>query len=526
GAPPPAFGAPTPKGIRAAALGLALLLGAGNAAPQATLPFSEPSRAERVANAVTEIDLARAEKLLAEAGSETSALSFERARLSVYRGDCAAAAATLARPELLETKEGLSLQKLAESCARATAAGVIIEDKQRGLWLRIQDDADRALAPFLFDVAVKARDAISRAVGIDLPRPLRIDLVRDLFSLSAVSGLPLEAAETTGTLAVARWGRVILLSPRATPQGFPWEDTLTHEITHLIVTRATRDHAPLWLQEGMAKRLETSWRAPRPFDEPAWADGLAYRAILEGRSVGIDQLGPSIAMLPTPEAASIAFAEVTSFVSYFARTAGEPALHLLFADLKGSGEHGADVALRSITGHTLSEWNQRWQRDLLAGPAPSTAPSFERGMTGRELARRVRLSDLLASEDRARSAADEILPTITPQQREPSIRWRGGKALLEAGEATQAEATLGALTEIGSVHGPWFGVRGRVLKARGQVAEAEEAFRVGIAVDPLAEDTACEGERAPRGEKSVLGKLPEDPARRELCLAARARPRD
>jgi hypothetical protein len=500
---------------------------ASSAAPDLTAPFSELGRAERVANAVTEIDLARAEKLLADAGSESTALSFERARLSVYRGDCAVAAVTLSRPELLETKEGIGLRKLAESCARATAAGVVIEDKERGLWLRIQDDADRALAPFLFDVAVKARDAITHAVGIDLPRPLRIDLVRDLFSLSAVSGLPLEAAETTGTLAVARWGRVILLSPRATPLGFPWEDTLTHEITHLIVTRATRDHAPLWLQEGMAKRLETSWRAPRPFDEPTWADALAYRAMLEGRSVGIDQLGPSIAMLPTPEAASIAFAEVTSFVSYFARTAGEPALHLLFADLRGSGEHGADVALRSVSGYTLAEWNQRWQSALLASPPPpNQRPAYDRGSGGRDLARRVRLSDLLANQGKARSAADEILPTITPQQREPGVRWRGARALIDAGQGGEAEAVLGTLTEIGSVHGPWFGVRGKLLRERGQTAEAEESFRIGIAVDPLSEDAACEGERAPRGEKSAQGKLPEAPARRELCRAARERPRD
>lgn len=511
------------------ALAAALVTNASSAAPDST-PLGELHRIERVANAVTELDVAQAEKLLSEAGTESAALSFERARLSVYRGDCAVAAVTLARPELLETKEGMGLKKLAESCARATAAGVVIEDKERGLWLRIQDDADRALTPFLFDVAVKARDAITRAVGIDLPRPLRIDLVRDLFSLSAVSGLPLEAAETTGTLAVARWGRVILLSPRATPLGFPWEDTLTHEITHLVVTRATRDHAPLWLQEGMAKRLETSWRGPRPFDEPGWADALAYRAMLEGRSVGIDQLGPSIAMLPTPEAASIAFAEVTSFVSYFARTAGEPALHLLFADLRGTGEHGPDVALRSVTGQTLGEWNRRWQSALLAGPPPPAPPHFEHGSGGgRELARRVRLSDLLANQGKARSAADEILPAITAEQREPSVRWRGARALVESGESAQARPTLGTLAEISSVHGPWFGLHGRLLRESGHASEAEEAFRIGIAVDPLSEETACEGDRAPRGEKSagsVGGKLPDDPARRALCEAARARPRD
>ncbi|MEI9953320.1 MAG: hypothetical protein WDO74_31185 [Pseudomonadota bacterium] len=97
----------------------------------------------------------------------------------------------------------------------------VLEDKQRGVWLRLQDDADRALAPFIFEVAAEARDTVSKEVGIDLPRPLRIDLVRDLFSLSSVSGLPLKAAETTGTLAVARWGRVIMLSPRAPVQGLP-----------------------------------------------------------------------------------------------------------------------------------------------------------------------------------------------------------------------------------------------------------------------------------------------------------------
>jgi hypothetical protein len=483
------------------------------------------SRTERVSDAITEIDLARAEKLLAEAGTEAPSLAFEGARLAVYRGDCALASVTLSRPELAETKEGAGLKELADSCARATVAGVVIEDRARGLWLRVQDDADRALAPFVFDVAARARDAVSREVGVNLPRPLRIDLVRDLFSLSAVSGLPLTAAETTGTLAVARWGRVILLSPRAASLGFPWEDTLAHEITHLMVTRATRDHAPLWLQEGMAKRLESSWRAPRPFDEPGWADALAYRAQLEGRSIGIDRLGPSIAMLPTPEAASIAFAEVTSFVAYFAREAGEPALKLLFADLKGSGRHGADVALRSVTGYSLAEWNQRWQRALTPARGPGQGGPGS-GHGGRDLARRVRLSDLLFERGQARAAADEISPSVNADQHEPAIRWRAARAWLEAGDRAQAEASLGALAEISSVHGPWFGVQGRLLRERQDAGAAEQAFQLGIAVDPLSEDAACEGERAPRGEKSAAGKLPADPARKELCVAARERPRD
>ncbi len=306
---------------------LSSLLLALAASAAAAFDFGPGSPLDRVSNAITEIDTARATELLQHAASDSPALTLERARLAVYLGECDRGEAILQNPIFSESREAATLSELAKSCARATAAGFVMEDKQRGIWLRLQDDADRALAPFIFEVAAQARDTVSKEVGIDMPRPLRIDLVRDLFSLSAVSGLPLKAAETTGTLAVARWGRVIMLSPRAPERGYPWQDTLAHEITHLLVTRATRDFAPLWMQEGLAKRFEVRWRPPRPFDHPEWADTAARNAALDGRSVGIDKLGPSIAMLPTPEAAGIAFAEVTSFMHFFHRTkrrAGAP----------------------------------------------------------------------------------------------------------------------------------------------------------------------------------------------------------
>ncbi len=107
-----------------------------------------------------------------------------------------------------------------------------------------------------------------------------------------------------------------MLSPRAARHGYPWEDTLAHEITHLALSRGSRDYAPLWLQEGIAKREETRWREGRPFDQQRSADQIAKRALLEGSSVGIDQIGPSIAMLPSAEAAGIAYAEVESFMDF------------------------------------------------------------------------------------------------------------------------------------------------------------------------------------------------------------------
>jgi hypothetical protein len=326
-----------------------------------------------------------------------------------------------------------------------------IDDPAHGMWIRLQDDADRALVPYLIEVAGAARSAIARDLGVELPRPLRIDLVRDLFSLSAVTGLPLNAAQTTGTVAVARWGRVTMLSPRATPLGYPWQDTLAHEITHLALSRATRDHAPLWLQEGIAKREETRWRPARTFDDVS-ADHVARVALTTGRSVGIDKLGPSIALLPTPEAASIAFAEVTSFMGYWISDNGEPALRLLFSDLKGlASEQGAEAAMRSVTGYDVAVWMRRWQaylrstdpkrREPQAAPKQAKAKGPQFGDEA-DLTRRIRLGDLLYSQGYAAAAVRELEPVVEAARDEPAVCWRAARGPAR-GRAARGSPTAG-----------------------------------------------------------------------------------
>lgn len=489
-----------------------------------------PSRAQAIADAITELDVERARSLLEKTDSASPTIAFERARLAIYVGDCDTASAILASAELGSTAEGAGLAELAKSCAKATAGALVQEDKQAGVWIRLQDEADRALVPYIVDVAVRARRQIESDLGTVLPRPLRIDLVRDLFTLSAISGLPVTAAETTGTVAVARWGRVTMISPRATHLGYPWEDTLAHEIAHLALTRASRDRAPLWLQEGVAKREETRWREPRPFDATPSADSVARRALLTGRSVGVDKLGPSIAMLPTPEAAATAFSEVTSFVAYWVRENGVPALHLLSNDLKGGAGEDANAALRSVTGYDLSAWISKWQSSLLSqmDEEPVTVASApHKRMSGADSpARRTRLGDLLFSRGHSREAASQFEPAVKGLGSEPALRFRWARALCDAGREADARAALGRLEDVRSVHGGWQALTGRFSKQAGDGPAAETAFGLGIAVDPLSEDVACEGQWSPRPGGKPPPALPNDARRRALCEAARLLSRD
>jgi hypothetical protein len=477
-----------------------------------------------VSDAITELDVARAEQLLHDVPADDPAFAFERARLRIYQGDCDTAEAMLSAPSLRNQPDGASLYELAKTCAGATAGSVVVEDTAHGLWIRLQDDEDRALVPWIVSVADRARSTLERDLGVVLPRPLHIDLVRDLFSLSAVCGLPVEAAETTGTVAIARWGRVTMISPRATPHGFPWEDTLAHEMTHLALSRATRDRAPLWFQEGVAKREESRWRTAGPFDDPRAADRAARAALLNGTSVGIDRLGPSIAMLPSADAAATAFAEVTSFIDYWIDRNGAPAFRLLLADLKGVGNRGADAALRSVSGYTLSEWKLMWEHDLREHVvAPARAVSERQAPPpppGIQIVREVRLGGLLADRGHAAPAAERFGRAVQVAPTDAPLRWQWARS---RSDARDAEAGT-ALGEVGDADGPcagWFALKARFVKQSGDRDRARVLDELGVAFDPLLEDVACEGQWRSPANPTQSGPLPDEPARRDLCLAAR-----
>jgi tetratricopeptide (TPR) repeat protein len=488
-----------------------------------------PVDLEALSNAITEMDVTRARRLAEQyqhaplSVAQSHRLAIERARLGLYVGDCDSARATLSG---LPSEEGeiAGLAQLAESCAGATAASLVIEDQARGIWLRLQDADDEPLVPYLVQVADQAREAVRVDLGVELPRPLRIDVVRDLFSLSGVSGLPLAAAETTGTVAVARWGRVTLLSPRASRHGYPWQDTLAHELVHLGLSRATRDFAPLWLQEGVAKRQEQRWRAPRPFDDVDSHDRTAQRALLTGTSVGVDNLGPSIAMLPSADAASIAFSEVTSFINFWIRENGRAAFQLLLQDLKGLAQRDPNPALRGVSGYGLQEWNLRWQAWLRTIEQPAPVARGKSAGGSPELGR-VRLGDLLLNGQFYDAAARHFDAALEGAPHSSALRFRASQALLAAGRSAQAEERLGKLEDLDGPHAGWFALQGRFAAEAGKTDAAAAASTMALSLDPWSELVACEGHQS-----SLLGgdpwQLPDpkDPARQKLCAMARARP--
>lgn len=485
------------------------------AALWATSAAALPFKAERARLAIVELRLEDAAKILEGADDEPE-VAIELARLALYRGDCDTALSILERPYLEDQDDHAGLSSVAKGCARATAGTVILRDGAQGVVVRFQDDEDVSLFPIIVDAAAKQRDMLAAELGTRLPDPIWIDFVRDQFTLAAMTGLPEEAAKTTGTVAVAKWGRVTMISPRSSMRGYPWLDTLCHELTHLVLSQATRDRAPLWLQEGVAKRQEVRWREATPFDGMPSPDAVAWGGIQKGLALPLDGLGPSIAMLPTPEQAMVAFAEVSSFVAYWVDKNGKDALPKLLSEIRDmTPDSEVSDAIKSVSKASLSEWDQQW-RGHLARHNPTLPPALAPGTPfpdGARVARARRLGELLLGRSHYHAAQHELGEAQRLYANDASVRCLYADALRGQGKELQAATLFEKPADIYHPSGRWWSLH-ELFEATGALPNARLH---GIGHNPFEPPVGC--------HELPAGELPVDPIHRAICEAAWRMPR-
>jgi len=467
--------------------------------------------------AVTELDLVAADEAIHGGDMSDPLLAIERARARLWRQDCEGASAILSRPDLEASKDAASLIAVSRGCLRAMAATVIVTDEVRGVVMRFQDDEDRALAPYLADVATKARDVLTKDLGVTLPRPLYVEVVRDQHSLSALTGLPLEAAATTGTVAVAKWGRVVMLSPRAMSGGYPWLDTASHELTHMALTRGSSDKAPLWLQEGVAKREETKWRLPEPFDDRPPAHDLAAFGLLQNIGPAIDNIGPSIAMLPSAEESMVTYAKVQSFIDHFANEAGSDALPKLVTAMKdATNPDDLGPAVQKASGSSFISWKERWEtwvkehaHELPADQKPGAPPPPHWA----DVRRHVRLGDLLEARGHHDAARIEREDAMALAPTDGRVRAGLAASLVALGRQEEARPLVSDATDVRSGNGRWWSLRGLLVEDGADISRA-----AAVARDPLSPEIAC--------EEKPDDQRPADADRAAICDMARRAPRE
>ena len=300
---------------------IALLLALALAAPMRAL-------AEKVEAQLEAWDVAGAAKALDElvhAHPGSAEAAYFRGRVLFEQGKYDEAAKAYA--EAQERGAGSAPEndaRLARAAAEETKGNEVFESAH--FVLRTRPGKDTLLAPYALEALEKAYTGLTKDLGIEPPQKVRVEIYDSARSLARVSPLTIDQIKNSGTIALCKYNRLMVTSPKALLRGYPWLDTVSHEFVHYLVTQKGRNTVPIWLQEGLAKFLETRWRGAPGMAVDDMSISLLQDAAKKDKLIPFAKMHPSIAMLPTQEQAALAFAEVEAAIRLLYQRGGQAAL--------------------------------------------------------------------------------------------------------------------------------------------------------------------------------------------------------
>jgi len=508
----------TARGLRLAAGGLPrplLLLVTLAALPAPARSTSQI--AERIDSDLEAWDIEGAQRGLDELTSEdrgSVAAAYFRARVLFEQGKYAESVAAFgeARSRGAAQIDGFEAQaRLAQAAADEVKGDEAQESAHFVVYTRPGKDA--LLVPYALEALEKAYAALTRDLGYSPPAKVRVEVYETAQALARVSPLTVAEIKASGTIALCKYNRLMITSPRALLRGYAWLDTLSHEFVHYLVTRKGRNAVPIWLQEGLAKFLETRWRGAPGQAVDETSTGLLTRAARDRKLIPFAAMHPSIAKLPTQEMAALAFAEVESAIKLLHQRGGQQALTELVAAMATG--FSDENAVAQAYGKPFAQFEQEWRADLLkprrepASQAPGSArplasrklifkedarkkgagaaqDAVEERPTDPEAKRAVRLGEIFFARRRWAAAALEYGKARARLSREvPLLARRYAFAQIQLGRLGEAESALAAAVSRDPQDEAAQVLYARVLEKRGEYLKARSALDAGISVDPF-----------------------------------------
>lgn len=227
---------------------------------------------------------------------------------------------------------------------------------------------DEVLVPYLLETLEAQRAGLLKDLGAVPPGKVRVEILNTPTDLARLSSLTEAEIRGSGTIALCKYNKLMLVSPKATVTGYDWLDTAAHEYTHHVVALKAGPGAPIWLHEGIAKWWESRWRGAGGEDYEPYAAALVRRAVETNTLVTFERMHPSMAKLPTQEMASLAYAQVLLAVEYLVKRAG-PGVVARILDLVAAGA-SADAAVSTALGVPWADFLAGWKAHMAARPLP------------------------------------------------------------------------------------------------------------------------------------------------------------
>ncbi len=408
-------------------------------------------------------------------------------------------------------EDGTYLQ-LARDTAEVTARYEVAESEHFSF--RYPKGKDEVLVPYALDALERAHQRIGDVVGYHLPpgEKIRVEVVDDAEELARVSTLSLEAIKTTGTIAICKFNKLVITSPKALLRGYEWQDTLAHEYVHLIVTRKSRNKTPIWLHEGIAKYLETAWRGPPGLALELPSQALLRDAVKAQKLITFEAMSPSIALLPSAQDAALAFAEVFSAIEFLQKKSDRNVEKILSGLRDGKSDQ---EAVAGVFGQPFARFEESWRGYLKTRPYPKESASLAelelrfksdegaKELKGKELkdasergefadiqdarARRAaHLGELLRGRGKMAAAAAKYKAAVDRTGVEyPLLTNKYALSLLELKQSEEARAILERSIGLYPSNAQSRLLLARALMELGKVPDAEPHLIAAIGTDPF-----------------------------------------
>lgn len=501
----------------AGALGIAAALAIGSTTAPSPAAADEDDLAAAV-EALAAWDLDEAHDVL-DAADPGGATDVARGMLAVYEGRYAEAesllAGALAAGGLTTeaTEDAKHYLALARGSTKALEGGITVRSDDGFVEAVFASEKDALIAPYLFDAMAQARIALGDDLGVRPADPVRFEFLDDPLKLAMVTPLSVDNIRTTGTVGVTKYRRIMMISPRVMLYGYGWIDTAVHEYVHYLVTLRTDNRAPVWLQEGLAKLLETRWRRtdPEPLDDPV-AFRL-HRAIVSDDLVTFDEMYPSVAMLPSQERAALAYAEVQTMLQLVRERRGAPGIETLL-DRVAAGDD-AKEALAEAWGDDFDDFMEEWKkvtrrRTAKGAEGPLSHPTFKEDpdapppeelgdvfsqLGGGRARQHARLGTLLQARDHDAAAVlqyEKARKADARARADAQLSRRLGKLYVELGRYAEAVPLLDLAAAQAPDDANLAAAQGRAHLHAGDPDGADQALRRAIRVNPFIPAIHCD----------------------------------
>lgn len=227
--------------------------------------------------------------------------------------------------------------------------------------LRVQKK-EKFLATYALETLEKAYQEIGKELNVFPKEKIFVEIYPTLETFAKASTLSQEILDRSGAIGICKFRRLMILSPEQLAFGYRWLDTLAHEYTHYLVNILSAGKCPLWLHEGIAKYLESTWRTRKTHYLTPGNRTELVGAMKEDRLIPFSRMEPSMVYLENQTQVRQAFSQVAHAVQYIEKLKEGKGIRQILMEI--SSGKSREEAFRSVLNLSSEEFESEWKKFL------------------------------------------------------------------------------------------------------------------------------------------------------------------